>query len=65
MKLFLTLLVLSVVITVLMRPEIFVKVLRGGGEKAERKRLKPKSEAEFQAGLKAPPTEETKEQNHG
>lgn len=64
MTLALTLVTLAVVITVLMRPEIFVKMLRGGGEQGERKRLRPKSEADFQASLKDPPTE-TKERNHG
>jgi hypothetical protein len=42
---------LAVLITILMRPEIFLWVLRGGGEKSERKIFRPKSEAEFQAGL--------------
>jgi len=52
---------LAVLITILMRPEIFLRVLRGGGEKSERKVLRPKSEAEFQAGLKQDTSPETKE----
>ncbi|MFN4243548.1 MAG: hypothetical protein ACK4PI_09950 [Tepidisphaerales bacterium] len=64
MTLVLTVVVLTVLITVLMRPEIFLKMLRGGGEKTERRRFKPKSEAEFQAGLSAPPSEK-KEHDHG
>lgn len=42
---------LAVLITVLMRPEIFIRMLRGGGEKSERKVYRAKGDAEFQAGL--------------
>jgi hypothetical protein len=52
---------LAILITILMRPEIFLRVLRGGGEKSERKVFRPKSEAEFQAGLNKGTPPDTKE----
>ncbi len=44
---------LALLITLLMRPEIFLTMLRGGGEKAERKVYMPKSEQDFQRVLDA------------
>jgi hypothetical protein len=57
---------LALLITLLMRPDIFIKALRGGGEKAERKVYRPKSEAEFRAELNKPqPTETKRDDDHG
>lgn len=43
---------LAVLITCLMRPDIFLAALRGGGERANRPTYRPKTDEEFQADLK-------------
>lgn len=58
------LLLLAVIITVLMRPDIFSKTLRGGGEENALKLRKVVSDEEFQARMKSGVADK-KEDKHG
>lgn len=57
---------LAILITLLMRPDIFLAVLRGGGEKREPRIYRPKTDADFQAGLSEnSPHNEKRDEHHG
>jgi hypothetical protein len=62
---------LAVLMTFLMRPDIFLSVLRGNKDKPVAKVYRAKTDKEFQASLQSPPltpevkTSEKREEHHG
>jgi hypothetical protein len=57
---------LAVLITLLMRPDIFLTMLRGNRDTAQRKVYRAKTEQDFQASLTGEPLKpEKRDENHG
>lgn len=64
MEVVVTVVVVTVLITVMMRPELFFRMLRGGGDRIRRGVVEPKSEVQSLAGPQDRPND-TKEHHHG